>query len=75
MDQSSTAATGGQVLSSQIVKDHEHVDLSRIFNNDAEMIIRKADITAVPDRYTFRAKTVNAATTALVRISVRWREM
>lgn len=75
MDQSSTGATGGLVLSSQIVKDHEHVDMSRIFNNDAEMIIRKADITAAPDRYTFRAKTINPAATAQVRISVRWKEM
>lgn len=74
MDMAASAATGGLVMCSHIVKDIKTLDLSKMFNNDAEIISRKAVITDTPDIYTFRAKTVSNATTTSVRLSVNWRE-
>lgn len=73
-DMTATQATGGVILCSYIVKDVKDIDVSKIFNNDAEMITRKAVAADTPDIYTFRAKLVSTGTTD-VRIAVNWKEL
>jgi hypothetical protein len=46
-----------------------------LFNNDGELISRKAVITDTPDIYTIRAKLMAAGTAASVRVAITWKEM
>jgi hypothetical protein len=74
-DTAATISTGGTVLCSHLVNGSKDISLTNFFNNDGELISRKAVITDAPDIYTIRAKLMAAGTAASVRVAITWKEM